>query len=368
MNKFSFSLCLCIVPSRSSPCCGGSRWLSWFQITCLYPTLLPSRAGECLPHLPLLWPMRITRRPTTGRGLSILPQCAPAQHFLSTFLKLQLPDLGHKGERMRDWVSKIIPPGKASSHAGPSGGRSQRALPATRERHLHSSADDLLSASGATWPTCQSQMTEPLTVTLERQFVLASQGQNSEWNLDSESLHAAQWPVNRSLIFLCSKLAADSDENKLWPTFGELPLSSSSPRNQGVPQWGRIEKWNAWPGSPQTHGDDPHQSSRCVLWRKLRKGLGGGYTGLQHCWAFCFFIQNGSESSLLVQLLLLYLFFKFMETLVHRPPLILPNRSFSSRYFLIHLWSLTPNLPKWVVMFRICAALCIHRLSIALLF
>lgn len=63
---------------------------------------------------------------------------------------------------------------------------------------------------------------------------------------------------NRSFIFLCSELAADNDENKLWPTFWELPLSSLSPGNQGVPQWGRIENWNTWPGRTQKHGDKKH--------------------------------------------------------------------------------------------------------------
>lgn len=191
------------------------------------------------------------------------------------------------------WVREkkpTIPTGKASSHAGPSGGWVPSAFPASREQRLHSSAEDLLPASGAAWPTCQSQMTESLTVTLRRSLFRSHRDRTQSEILTLNLYMLPCDPFNRSFISLCSELAADSDENKLWPTFWELPLSSWSPRNQGVPQWSRIENWNAWPGSTQAHGDITHHIRAVVSsGRRLRKGLRTtGAQGLQHGWTLCF--------------------------------------------------------------------------------
>lgn len=85
---------------------------------------------------------------------------------------------------------------------------------------------------------------------------------------------------SRSLISLCSNLAAD--QNKLWPTFRELPLSSSPPGSQGVPQGDSRKREVKSVDRQPSHvlGDiKPHIRPWFPLWRRLRKGLGEGSSG-----------------------------------------------------------------------------------------
>lgn len=174
-----------------------------------------------MPHRQLLWPTRSL--PTTaGRAFRKVHVVHPTQIFFDLSLNLQLPDFGHKGDQVRKfwgqreanhhyWKSTFT--GRFFWGAGPS------CLPSSQEQRLPPSAGPP-PGPAALWPTSQSPVTEPLTLI---------SGDSLFWphreRTQSESLTLNLFTcccVTRSIgffIFLCSTLAADSNDSKLGPTF-----------------------------------------------------------------------------------------------------------------------------------------------------
>lgn len=132
------------------------------------------------------------------------------------------------------------------------------------------------------------------------------------------------------LWFSCSKLAADSEENYLWPTFPELPLSSLSAGSQGGVRENQKRKVYT-----NMRGDH----SRSVQGGGWGKGLGRGPQGASTS-------LNVLFSSLKMCLNLICLFNYSPYTCssdTWKLFFFLPNRSFSSRCLLISPRSLTSS-------------------------
>lgn len=169
----------------------------------------------------------------TGRAFSEIqlvssPVCTLDTAFsficLWTFSYQVREDLGQRDKL-------IIPIGKVNPQAGPSVGGSEMPSRCPGNSTIFHLLRICYLGSGLSGTQVSFEWQN--LCYLRRRFVLASEGQNSSGILTLYIHILLCDPFNRSLIFLWSKLATDSNENKLWPTFRELPLSSLPPVESG---------------------------------------------------------------------------------------------------------------------------------------